>query len=237
VSILEEIKLLLSDAPCVNYQAFIELVKIAVKNMWGDKVVFTAAYPDKDVDVTPIITHQIETREPGLVGNSGRREIKPRVRYSGTTDKGETYTLWGQWFDYQIRFDVWGSVAEEADKTVLDLENLLAQYTGFFMKKGVSQFILERQFNDRETKAWRTDLTNRTLIYYLRLDETKVTISNSITAIDVNAYISDLLVDSSVSSITTSVGPQTESIGNIDGGTANSLYHIDQEINGGGAGG
>lgn len=192
---MEELKLLLSESPCVNYQAFIELVKTAVTNMWGDKVVFASAYPDKEIDVTPIITHQIELREPGLVGNSGRREIKPRIRYTGLTDKNESYTVWGQWFDYQVRFDIWASTGEEADKTVLDLENLLTQYTGYFMKKGVSQFVLQKQYNDRETKAWRVDLINRTLIYYLRLDETKVTISNAIKSIDINEYIKDIFND------------------------------------------
>jgi hypothetical protein len=188
---MEDLKLLLSENPCVNYLAFIELVKVAVRNMWGNKVVFTAAYPDAKLDVTPVITHKINLREPGSVGS--HREIKPRQRYTGRTDTGETYQVWGQFFDYHIQFDVWGSTGDEADKTVGELEALLAQYTGYFMKKGVVQLIFERQLNDTATKAWRAELNNRSLVYYLKLDETKVTTVGDMKVIDVNAMVQDLL--------------------------------------------
>jgi hypothetical protein len=188
---MDELKLLLSEAPCVNYLAFIELVKVAVKNMWGNKVVFAAAYPDEDLDVTPVITHKINLREPGTVGT--HREIKPRLRYTGRTEDGKIYQVWGQRFDYHVQFDVWGSTGEEADKTVLELEALLTQYTGYFMKKGVAQFIFERQVNDTLTKVWRAGLTNRSLVYLLQIDETKVVVINDIKTIDINPLVQDLL--------------------------------------------
>jgi hypothetical protein len=188
---MEMMKQLLSECPCLNYLDFIELVKVAVKNMWGDKAVFTAAYPDHDVDKTPIITHKVNLKEPGTVG-SGRREIKPRHRFSGTTDTGEKYEIVGQYFDYHVQFDIWGSTGEEADKVVTEFEALMTQYTGYFKKHGVVQFIFERQIDNTMTKAWTAKLTNRSVVYYLKLDETKVITNGDIKAIDVTAQILDL---------------------------------------------
>ena len=190
---MNDLGLLLSQSPCVNYLSFIELMKVAVANMWDKKVAFAAAYPDDKVDVTPIITHKIETKEPGSVNNHGSKEIKPRQRYSGKTDDGKQFRVLGQWFDYRIRFDIWGSTGEEADRTVLEFESLMSQYVGFFKRKGVSEFLFEKQINDSMTKVWRAELTNRTLIYYLRLDETKIVIDGEMKTFDINAFVLDAL--------------------------------------------
>lgn len=190
---MEDLKRLLSEKPCKNYSSFIKIVEFAVQNAWKNEVLFIAAYPDEDVNQTPIITHKIELKEPGLVGNN--REIKPRLRYSGKTDNGKTYNVWGQWFDYEVRFDIWGSTGEEADKIVEQFEQLMLQYLGYFQKKGVSKVFFKRQINDEGTNQWRVDLMNRTLIYHVRLDETKVTLVDNIETIDIAPYIYPYLID------------------------------------------
>lgn len=189
---MEKLHRLLSEQPCVNYKAFSELVKKAVENVWGDSVLFYPAYPHEDVDITPIITHNIRLKEPG--GTGTHREIKPRLRYSDKTEDGRLFNVYGQWFDFEVQFDIWAGTGDQADQYVEDFQQLIMQYTGFFKRKGVSQIFLKRQVNDNNTKQWRSDLINRTLVYYVKIDETRIIFPRELKTVDINPIVAPYLI-------------------------------------------
>ena len=216
---ISELDLLLSDEPCINYISLITLIGKAIKTAWGDTAIFVAAYPKEIVDKTPIITHQVMSKVPASLGTNATREIKPRLRYQGKTDDGRNFKIMGQFFEYSIRFDIWANNGEQADEYVENFQALMCRYTGKLKKSGVSEILFSQQINDEVTNKWRAELINRTLIYYVRLDETITVIVDDIESIDLRIKImhiidqmydnSNFLPDYTVRHVTTSGNDDT----------------------------
>ena len=117
-----------------------------------------------------------------IVSCSPTMEITPRVREVGLR---ENFTSspnnkisqrfkdeYGQWFDYKIQFDVLAPGYEQAQRTMIDLEDIIFTYTDHFMKNGVKKILFSGRFTDRNLDQYRQKCSVRSLRYNVKIDKT-----------------------------------------------------------------
>lgn len=203
-----------------DFKSMMKTIQKFIYLSWGkDKISFFSAYPKKEIKSTPIITYKIDGKSPGKFGNI--TEIKPRIRETITIkdqflmdsddeplldengdrviSDGDALEIWGQTFDYTIKFEVWGRDGEEADEIAANFQKFMFKYTGYLKKNGVQEILFKDLYTDTSSNKWKTDLINRTLIYHIRIDEIAGIFIPSIENIDLDFYSHDstygLIVD------------------------------------------
>lgn len=143
--------------------------------------------PLKEDAEFPTITYRIIRR----VVNEGFKDLKPR--YRGTIRHpymdGEYVELYGQIFDVWVEFCVYSPSAEEADEMVIELEEFLQTYAGFFKQKGIQEILFHAQGEDEVTEEGRVGLAKRKLLYTMRFEKIIVRFLNEIQQIAVQANV------------------------------------------------
>lgn len=152
---------------CSSIHDFTTLVKSVVDNAYPN-ISFTQAFPggvDIESQSTPLITYKVMSRIPTA------KEIKPRVReeLSMEQESESALTIKAQRFDYIMEFTIWAESNQEADEVLITFEDdVIAAYTGDYMRAGVQQLIFQSQGEDN-TK--HEDLCTRTLYYLVRIEK------------------------------------------------------------------
>lgn len=135
----------------------------------------------------PTITYRII----GRVLNDSFKDLKPRLR--GTIKhpymEGEYIELYGQIFDVSVEFNVYSLTAEEADELVIELEEFLQTYAGFFKKNGVQEILFHSQGPDEVVANGRIGAAKRSLYYTMRFEKIIVRFLNEIQQIAVQANL------------------------------------------------
>ncbi|MCY9186589.1 hypothetical protein [Bacillus halotolerans] len=135
----------------------------------------------------PAITYKLKKRTL----NEQFKDIKPR--YRGTIRNpyinGEFVQMYGQIFDLLIEFSIFSSSAEEADELVIEFEEFLQLYAGYFKKNGVQEILFCEQGEDNVVEEQRVDTPTRSLLYVMRFEKLIVRLLNDIQQVSVQANI------------------------------------------------
>lgn len=143
--------------------------------------------PLKEDSSFPLITYRLMRRTI----NEAFKDMKPRYRttirhpYRG----GEYVELYGQIFDLLVEFCVYSQTAEEADELVVELEEFLQTYAGFFKRNGVQEITFEAQGEDEVVNSGRISIAKRRLQYTMRFEKIIVRYLNEIQQIAIQAEI------------------------------------------------
>jgi|GEM_PF-2841216 len=174
-----------SDKP-ITFLDFID----DLRRLWeaaGKAGKFVRQSPLKEDAEFPTITYRILRREI----NKEFKDIKPRYR---TTIRHpyleeEYIELYGQIFDVWVEFCIYTLSAEEADELVMELEEFLQTYAGFFKQKGVQEILFHAQGEDEVLEEQRIHISKRKLLYTMRFEKIIVRFLNEIEQIAVQANL------------------------------------------------
>jgi len=161
-----------------------------LRRLWeaaGKTGKFIRQSPVKEGAEYPAITYRILRR----VVNESFKDLKPRHR--GTIKhpyiEGEYIELYGQIFDVWVEFCIFSRGAEEADEMVIELEEFLQTYAGFFKHNGVQEILFHAQGEDEVLEDGKVTIAKRKLMYTMRFEKIIVRFLNEIQQIAVQANL------------------------------------------------
>ena len=134
-----------------------------------------------DKQFNPTITYSLKLKEPGTSGQGGpfgdKREYRPRIRtpkgYTISNDAGDRSAIeYGQKFDCLVQFDVWAETHTDAEELADWFEDFMVKYAGVFEKNGMDRVLFWQRLRDSTKEAWRDNIVSRSLIYFIRYDQT-----------------------------------------------------------------
>ncbi|ARC67426.1 hypothetical protein B14_200215 (plasmid) [Bacillus licheniformis] len=174
-----------ADKP-ITFLGFID----DLRQLWvaaGKKGEIIRKRPLKRDSVSPVITYRLKKRTI----NDQFKDIKPR--YRGTVKHpyipGEWVKMFGQMFDLLVEFSIYSRSAEEADELVIEFEEFLQLYAGYFKKNGVQEILFKEQGEDDVVEEQRVDTPTRSLLYVIRFEKIIIRLLNDIQQISVQANI------------------------------------------------
>ncbi len=143
--------------------------------------------PIKEEMNLPVITYRIIRR----VISPQFSDIKPRFRGSIRHPHmdNEYVDIYGQMFDLWVEFGIYSQSGEEADQMVMELEEFLLTYAGFFKRNGVQEILFHSQGEDEVLTDQRIPIAKRKLSYTMRFEKIVVRFLNEIQQIAVQAKI------------------------------------------------
>lgn len=138
---------------------------------WGELSPDIKTGENSDEIKLPQITVDINTRDitEGM-------PLKPTlVSYWDEEDgkgnkTGETFLIYRQWFDCNVEFDIYGRNSKEARDLMKKFELLIATYTGYLKRQGVSEIIFEREVSPKNSLNYAESVPMRSIYYYVRLE-------------------------------------------------------------------
>ena len=185
--------------PAVDLPGFFHLVKESIDDYQDrmgiteqGKVLFSEEEPEfhseqqRSGTITEYISYRVIDRLPGKVsggrhggsvmGEDGRREWKPRLRYVKARD-GDPLTrtlVMGQFYDNVIEFSCWAQSNKAANARAFWFEDLMSSYRWFFKASGVSEVLYLRRKEDKsfDGEFGANKLKQRRLLYFVRTDRT-----------------------------------------------------------------
>lgn len=142
---------------------------------------------DKQLEETATISFALLKREP----TPEYQEFKPKFRQQikDPHRAGEFVSIYGQHFDYYIRFTINAQIAEEADDLAEYFEEFLMRYVGFFKNNGVSEILFVEQQADLVTLNSKIEVNERPLVFKIRLERLLIRRLNEIEEIELQAKI------------------------------------------------
>lgn len=148
-----------------NLFKFFSMVKTIVENTMPDIRLFSGDKPPVNVE-TPVITYRVRSKEPF-------RELKPRIReiIQDPFNPGYDITIWGWWFNHEIRFHCWDISSSKSQEIADRFEDNVMAYFGVLKERGVSEIFYLGRIEDREEVAWRDDLDKTTCVFRVRLEK------------------------------------------------------------------
>lgn len=143
--------------------------------------------PIKEKAEYPTITYRILKREI----NETFKDIKPRLRATIRHPymNNEYIELYGQIFDLTVEFCVYSKSSEEADELVMEVEEFLQTYAGFFKKQGVQEILFNSQGEDEIEADGRVSVAKRKLTYIIRFEKIITRFLNEIEQIAIQANL------------------------------------------------
>ena len=174
-----------SDKP-ITFLGFID----DLRKLWeaaGKEARIVRKAPLNDDAHFPAITYRVT----GRVLNDQFKDMKPRLRSTIEHPyiQGEYIELYGQMFDVSVEFCIHSLSAEQADEIVIELEEFLQTYAGYFKRNGVQELLFESQGADEVMEEGRIGLAKRRLNYTMRFEKLIVRFLNEIQQIAVQANL------------------------------------------------
>lgn len=174
-----------SDKP-ITFLSFID----DLRRLWE-----SAGKPGKIIRQTPLKEEAefptITFRTVRRIINEHFKDLKPRYRATIRNPymSGEYVELYGQIFDVWVEFCIYSRSAEEADELVIELEEFLQTYAGFFKQNGVQEITFHSQGEDEVLEESRVDVVKRKILYTVRFEKIIVRFQNEIQQIALQANI------------------------------------------------
>ena len=164
----------------IDFLGFVDILNVLIVHSWGEGApVFTMSRPN-GTDGTnipmPQIVYDLKKIEPGEVGN-GTKELKPRLREqtkekSILTGENTTVQYRAQILDATVSFVVYAQSNEEVFCLTTQLRDLIAEYEGYFLGKGVQKmFWLSEENNTGGDGMSKDYYVSRELTYLIRFEE------------------------------------------------------------------
>ena len=147
-----------------------KLLNAAWGSNWGEISPDLKKGEDSSKIVTPQITIDINNRDiaekmplkPVLINT-----VKEKVNGQYT---GDSLLIYRQWFDCIIEFDFYGRTAKETRQLQYKFESLLAIYTGYLKRQGVSEILFLKEVSSRNSLNFTEQVPMKCLMYWVRFE-------------------------------------------------------------------
>ena len=147
-----------------------KLLNAAWGSNWGEISPDLKKGEDSSKIVTPQITVDINNRDiaekmplkPVLINI-----IKEKVNGQYT---GDSLLIYRQWFDCVVEFDFYGRTAKETRQLQYKFESLLAIYTGYLKRQGVSEILFLKEVSSRNSLNFTEQVPMKCLMYWVRFE-------------------------------------------------------------------
>lgn len=122
--------------------------------------------------ILPQITIDINTRD--VAENIGG--IKPKLvdivkeLDANGNETGDAFLVYRQWFDCNVEFNFYGRNNKDARKLQRKFESLLAVYTGYLKRQGISEIFFEREVSPKSSLNYDESTPMRCIYYYIRFE-------------------------------------------------------------------
>ena len=140
------------------------------------KINFTEEEPDTKTE-EETITFSLVRREPGGFGQgapfeSSVRNLRPIIRESGTdpTDPSYRTIVLGYWHDNIVRYTCWARTNKAANARAMWLENLMEEYTWWYVLQGVQRVIYWGQGPDQVVNIQNNRWYGRPIDFYVKTE-------------------------------------------------------------------
>jgi hypothetical protein len=133
------------------------------------------------------------SKVPGKFKDTTERKARLREKtiIKDKDDKDIMIEFMGQVFDYSILFEIWADDGDAADELAEKFQRFMSQYAGYLKKLGVKELFFESMFDDNSENQWKTELSKRSITYYIRLEEVTGIHSPTIENIEVGTKVYD----------------------------------------------
>lgn len=131
-------------------------------------------------DVVATIGYRLRRRAPGTTKggnkpfNEERREVTPHLR-AVTVDEennpGSVTFNMGQWFDNELRFEIYARTNKEANEIAMWFENIMDLNRQFFAYKGIMKYYFLERESDTVVKEGDGIVHCRPLCYWVRTEK------------------------------------------------------------------
>lgn len=147
-----------------------KLLNAAWGSNWGEISPDLKKGEDSSKIVTPQITVDINNRDiaekmplkPVLINT-----VKEKVNGEYT---GDSLLIYRQWFDCVIEFDFYGRTSKETRDLQYRFESLLAIYTGYLKRQGISEIIFLKEVSARNSLNFTEQTPMKCLMYWVRFE-------------------------------------------------------------------
>lgn len=147
-----------------------KLLNAAWGSNWGEISPDLKKGEDSSKIVTPQITVDINNRDiaekmplkPVLINT-----VKEKVNGQYT---GDSLLIYRQWFDCVVEFDFYGRTAKETRQLQYKFESLLAIYTGYLKRQGVSEILFLKEVSSRNSLNFTEQVPMKCLMYWIRFE-------------------------------------------------------------------
>lgn len=173
-----------SPFPAKSLNEFYGLVKNALDNyetrqniVEEAKAFYTEEDPDYLKDNHLIITFNLVKRVPGSFspGPPFQSEVsnwRPILReeIDDTENPGYKRAIFGYWHDNEVKFTVWARTNKLANEKALWFENIMQEYSWYFVSQGVSRVLFLKRESDIQIDNNNAKLYGRPIHYYVRTE-------------------------------------------------------------------
>lgn len=147
-----------------------KLLNAAWGSNWGEISPDLKKGEDSAKIIIPQITAEINNRDisedmplkPVLMST-----IKEEVNGKET---GDSFLIYRQWFDNVIEFDFYARTSKEARDLQSRFESLLAIYSGYLKRKGVSEIVFLKEVSAKNSLNFTEQTPMKCLMYWVRFE-------------------------------------------------------------------
>jgi hypothetical protein len=83
---------------------------------------------------------------------------------------GDAFLIYRQWFDNIVEFNFYGRTNQEARRLKKKFETLIAVYTGYLKRNGISEIIFQQETSPRCSLYYSSNTPMRSVYYYVRFE-------------------------------------------------------------------
>lgn len=147
-----------------------KLLNAAWGSNWGEISPDLKKGEDSSKIIVPQITVDVNNRDiaekmplkPVLINT-----VKEKVNGQYT---GDSLLIYRQWFDCVVEFDFYGRTSKETRDLQYKFESLLAIYTGYLKRQGVSEIIFLKEVSARNSLNFTEQTPMKCLMYWVRFE-------------------------------------------------------------------
>ena len=147
-----------------------KLLNAAWGSNWGEISPDLKKGEDSSKIVTPQITIDTNNRDiaekmplkPVLINT-----VKEKVNGQYT---GDSLLIYRQWFDCVLEFDFYGRTSKETRDLLYRFESLLAIYTGYLKRQGISEILFLKEVSARNSLNFTEQVPMKCLMYWVRFE-------------------------------------------------------------------
>mgnify|MGYP004467165393 CR=1 FL=1 len=164
---------------------------------WGELTPDLKRGEDETNIVLPQITCEVNTKDiaEGIGG------LKPTLvdvvnELDGEgNETGDAFLVYRQWFDTIVEFNIYGRTNKEARQLQKKFEKLIATYTGYLKRNGISEILYEREVAPKFSLNYSEKVPMRCIYYYIRFESITPIRHNLINSINAEIGAAPLSAD------------------------------------------
>lgn len=184
----------MADGNIDDIEQLASILKKLCNAAWGTD--WGELSPDlkKGEDVNSLLLPQI-TMEINEKDIAAGYSLKPTLfdtiieRDASGKKTGEIFFLYRQWFDCNIEFNIYGQSSVEARKLKNNFQKLLAVYSGYLKRHGISEMLFEKEVHSKMSLNYNSKAAMIPIYYYVKFEEITVVKKSVLDKIDISLGI------------------------------------------------